>query len=145
MPTSAPAATSTTGAPAAPSTTVVAAAAAGDDPSPVAGVTAAELAAAVAAPTRGATRALGGPTLDRVPVGAATGWRVRVPSDAPVRAARVEVLVGERVVGQAVPTTDLDALVAVTLDGTGLRAGAPVALRWEGSEPVAVGSLAVIR
>jgi hypothetical protein len=114
--------------------------------SPVEGLSAAELRAAVEIEPSGAVRRLGGPTLEsvRTPQGA-TVLRVRIPGPFPVRAARVEVLVGDRTVGEGIVAPDLSALTAVTLDGSGLVAGAPVSYRWEGAEPVAVGPLGVVR
>jgi hypothetical protein len=128
----------------APSTTEVASSPAGTDASPVEGLDAQQLADLVAVPSR-STRALAGPSVEVVRSGGTTAWRVRVPGRTPVRAARVQVLVGGRVVGLGIPAADLGSLTAVTLDGSGLVAGAPVALRWEGSEPQAVGTLAVVR
>lgn len=115
-------------------------------PSPVSGLDAAQLREAVQAPVAGSTRARRGPSVDRVGVtGGPRVWRITIPGEFAARSARVSVSVGDRVVGQGVVTGDLQALVAVTTDGTGLVAGAPVSYRWEGDEPIAAGRLEVAR
>ena len=105
-----------------------------EDPggSPVEGLDAAELRAAVAAPVPVRGRTATGPTADRVtlPDGRLV-WRVRIPGDAPVRAARATIAVGGVEIGLANPTPTLDAMVAVTIT-------------WEGSEPTASGALEVL-
>mgnify|MGYP001018672753 CR=1 FL=1 len=118
-----------------------------EDPggSPVEGLDAAELRAAVAAPVPVRGRTATGPTADRVtlPDGRLV-WRVRIPGDAPVRAARATIAVGGVEIGLANPTPTLDAMVAVTTDGAGIVAGAAVTITWEGSEPTASGALEVL-
>lgn len=115
--------------------------------SPVAGLDAAELQAALALPSGPAGRTLrSGPTVDQVTLDDGTRvWRVRVPGDFTARSARVSISVGARQVGEAVLAPDLQSITAVTTDGTGLGAGRPVTYQWEGSPAVAVGNLAVIR
>lgn len=114
--------------------------------SPVEGLAADELLAAVTAPLPEVARRSSGPTADRVTLAdGTTVWRVRIPGPTPARSARVTVAVGDREVGPGVPPPDLGALVAVTTDGTGLVAGAPVTYQWEGSEPVSAGALEVVR
>lgn len=130
---------------AAAGSTTVAAARDGSDPSPVNGLSAADLRVVVDAPGAPSTRALAGPVADRVAVGGRTVWRVTVPGAFTVRDARVVVEVGGRVVGQGVLTPDLGRLVAATADGSGLVAGAPVAYRYEGGPSVPAGTLAVRR
>jgi hypothetical protein len=118
----------------------------GGAPSPVAGLTAAELRAAVEAPSSATTRAATGPTAERVSLGdGRTVWRVRIPGEVPVRAARVEVLVGGRSIGEGIVAPDLSSLSVVTVDGAGLVAGAPVATRWEGATAEPAGTLVVAR
>lgn len=113
--------------------------------SPVDGLTPAELRTAVEAPASVSTRAVSGPVAERVVVGGRSVWRVRIPGSFPVRSARVQVLVGSRIVGLGLEGPDLGALLAVTVDGSGLVAGAPVSYQWEGSRPVAAGRLVVAR
>lgn len=127
-----------------PGTTVVAPA---GDPgeSPVDGLDAAELQAAVVAPVPPAASRAARPTVDRVALpDGRTVWRVRIPGTVPARSARATISVGDREIGVAVTPPDLSALVAVTTDGTGLVAGAPVTYRWEGAEAVAAGALEVV-
>lgn len=123
------------------------AAAPGGDPgaSPVEGLDAGQLMAAVEAPVPPAARRLAGPTADRVRLAdGALVWRVRIPGEVPARSARATILVGDREVGVALTPPDLSGLVAVTRDGTGLVPGAAVSTRWEGAEPVAAGPLEVL-
>ena len=136
----------TTTAPAVPPTTAAAPIPEGSDASPVDGLTAEELVAAVTAPQRGRTARPTSPTVDQVVLADGTRvWRVRVPGAFPARSARVTVSVGGREVGQGITAPDLGAITAVTTDGTGLRAGAAVSYQWEGSPPVAAGTLEVAR
>ena len=98
------------------------------------------------APQRGRTARPTSPTVDQVVLADGTRvWRVRVPGSFPARSARVTVSVGGREVGQGITAPDLSAITAVTTDGTGLRAGAAVSYQWEGSPPVAAGTLEVAR
>ena len=118
------------------------------DPSPstVPGLSPDEVKAAVLAPASATVRRAPGATVERLtlPSGVAV-WRIRIPGSFPARSARVTVSVGGREVGAGTTSPTLDALVAVTTDGSGLVAGARVSFRWEGSEPVAAGALAVVR
>lgn len=143
------AAPSTTVAPAAPATTTstsVAPPAGPSAASPVEGLDAQELKAAVEAPVGRAVRSAGGPTVDRVTLpDGTTVWRVRVPGTFPARSARVAISVGGRVVGEGVLASDLQSLTAVTTDGAGLTAGRTVSYQWEGGPSVPAGTLAVIR
>ncbi len=68
---------------------------------------------------------------------------MRIPGSFPVRSARVQVLVGGRAVGAGMVTSELDGLVAVTVDPAGLVRGAAVSYRWEGRPAVAAGTLEV--
>lgn len=139
--------TPTTAAPAAPETTSTTAAPAVGPaaPSPVDGLDAAELQAALAAPL-GSTARSAGPVADRVTLDdGTTVWRVRVPGDFDARSARVSISVGGRVVGEGVLAPDLAAITAVSTDGAGLTAGRPVTYQWEGGPSVAAGNLAVAR
>ena len=127
-----------------PTTTVVAVTADGD--SPVAGVSPSALRAAVEQPAPASSRALRGAVAERIVLADGTAlWRIRIPGPFPVRAARSSVLVGDRVVGAGIVTADLGSMVAVTADATGLTAGAPVSVRWEGQPSEAAGTLAVAR
>lgn len=129
-------------------TAVVAADPVAGDPgaSPVPGLDAAQLQAAVEAPQAGSTRAATGVTLDQVTLADGTRvWRVRIPGSFTARSARVFVTVGSRLVGEGVLARDLGSLTAITTDGTGLTAGQPVSYQWEGGPVVAAGRLAVIR
>jgi len=114
--------------------------------SPVPGLSAADLRAAVVAPSTGARARLSGPVAEqvRLPSGASV-WRVRLPGAFPVRNARVAVLIEGRRVGQGVVGPRLRSLVVVTRSGAGLRTGASVAYRWDGSAPVSAGRLTVVR
>lgn len=128
------------------STTTATDASGEEDPSPVANLTPTDLRRVVEAPVATTLRSAPGPAADRVELsGGRTAWRVRIPGRFAVRAARAVVVVGDRTVGEAIVAVDTSALVAVTLDGTGLVAGAAVSYQWEGSEPVAVGGLEVAR
>jgi hypothetical protein len=133
----------TVGAGGAPSTTA-APAASEEGRSPVANLTPKDLQRVVEAAGTRPTRSLRGPVAERVPVGSSTVWRIRIPGEFQARSARVQVLVGSKPVGLGILTPTLDALVAVTTDGSGLVRGAAVAYQVEGAEPVAVGSLEVI-
>ena len=114
--------------------------------SPVEGLTADELRAAVEAPVPAANRRAVGPTVDQVTLADGTRvWRVRVPGAFPARAARVEVQVGGRRVGEGVLAPDLQSITAVTTDGSGLTAGRPVTFRWEGGPLEAAGPLELAR
>lgn len=141
--TTAPTTTQTTTAPA--PTTTIAGGAGTPDPSPVANLTPTDLRRVVEAPGRRSTRSLAGPAADRVTVSGRAVWRVRIPGRFAVRDARVEVLVGSRVVGIGMVGPGLTSLVAVTEDGAGLVPGAPVSYRWEGAAAVAAGALEVAR
>ena len=114
--------------------------------SPVEGLTPEQLREAVTAPSGESARRATGPVAEQVVLGDGTKvWRVRVPGSFPVRDARVAISVGARVVGEGVTAPDLASITAVSVDGTGLRSGAKVSYRWEGSEPVAAGTLTVVR
>ncbi len=141
-----PAEPTTTTAAADPTTSTTAAPAVGPAaPSPVEGLDAAELQAALAVPSRASTRSTG-PTVDQVALADGTRvWRVRVPGDFDARSARVAISVGGRTVGEGVLAPDLSSITAVTTDGAGLTAGRPVTYRWEGGPSVAAGNLAVVR
>lgn len=134
--------TSTAGAPA---TTITAPPVADPGPSPVEGVDAAAYGAGIDAPLPPRASRASGPTADRVtlPDGQQV-WRVRLPGDAPFRSARATIAVGGVDIGVATTTPALDALVALTTDGTPIVAGAAVTLRWENEEPAAVGRLEVL-
>ncbi|MCU1370412.1 MAG: hypothetical protein JWO77_1606 [Ilumatobacteraceae bacterium] len=130
---------------AAPSTTT-APASGTSDASPVAGLDAAQLQAALAAPGGASGRSLRGPTVDQVTLADGTRvWRVRVPGAFTARSARVAISVGSRRVGEGVLAPDLGTITAVTTDAAGLTAGRPVSYQWEGSPPVAAGNLEVAR
>lgn len=128
-----------------PTTTTLIGAEGAPDPSPVARLSAVDLRRLVAGAAAPTTRSVSGPTVQQVAASGRTYWRIRIPGSVPARSARIEVLVGGRVVGQGFETPALDALVAVTADGSGLVAGAPVTYRWGDSAPVAAGALAVVR
>ena len=115
-------------------------------PSPVAGLSAADLRAAVLAPATGGRARVSGPVAEQVRLPNGTSvWRVRIPGAFPVRAARVTVFVAGRRVGQGVLGPRLRSLVAVTRSGAGIRTGAAVTFRWDGSSPVSAGQLTVVR
>lgn len=143
-PTSAP---TTTAATAADPTTTTAPPSGPSAASPVPGLDAVELQAALAAPSGATARTIRtGPTVDQVILEDGTRvWRVRVPGAFTARSARVSISVGNREVGEGVLAPDLQSITAVTTDGTGLSAGRPVTYQWEGSSAVVVGNLAVIR
>ena len=110
------------------------------------GLTADQLRAAVEASVPAANRRAVGPTVDQVTLADGTRvWRVRVPGAFPARAARVEVQVGGRRVGEGVLAPDLQSITAVTTDGSGLTAGRPVTFRWEGGPLEAAGPLELAR
>ncbi len=114
------------------------------DPSPVGRLDPAELRQVVEAPLR--DRTLTGAVAEQVALAdGRTVWRVRIPGEFPPRAARLTVSVADREVGQGIANPDGSALVAVTFDGTGLVAGAPVTYGPPGVDPVAAGPLAVLR
>lgn len=114
-------------------------------PSPVEGLDAGQLLAAVTAPVPPTARGGAGPTADRVALpDGRTAWRVRVPGSFPVRSAEATVAVGGRDLGPAVTPPDLSALVAVVPDAGGLVDGARVTYRWTGSDPVDAGALEVL-
>jgi hypothetical protein len=114
--------------------------------SPVDGLKAAQLKAALEVPVGGAVRSAPGPTVDQVTLPDGTHvWRVRVPGPFAARSARIAVTVGGRRVGEAVQSADLQAITAVTTDGTGLTAGRPVTYQWEGGPSMRAGTLAVVR
>lgn len=137
--------TSTTLATAATTSTTAAPATGPAAPSPVAGLDADQLQAALAAPSAATTRSTG-PTVDQVALADGTRvWRVRVPGDFDARSARVAISVGGRTVGEGVQAPDLAAITAVTTDGSGLVAGRLVSYRWEGGPSVAAGNLVVVR
>lgn len=116
------------------------------DASPVAGLDATELQAALAAPGGASGRSLSGPIVDQVTLADGTRvWRVRVPGTFTARSARVSISVGGRLVGEGVLASDLGSITAVTTDGTGLTAGRPVSYQWEGGPTVAAGKLGVAR
>ncbi len=114
--------------------------------SPVDGLEAGQLKAILEAPLAGSTRSASGPTVDQVtlPDGMHV-WRVRVPGTFAARSARIAVTVGGRRVGEAVLAPDLQAITAVTTDGSGLTAGRSVSYQWEGGPSVPAGTLAVVR
>lgn len=117
----------------------------GTDASPVPGLDAAELRAALAAPLAATTRS-GRPTLDQVVLADGTKvWRVRIPGGFAARSARVTVSVGDRRVGTGVVAGDLGSLTAVTTDGTGLVAGRAVSYQWDGGLSQPAGALEVVR
>ena len=118
----------------------------GTAPSPVDGLLADQLTAAIEAPLPTGARSAGGPVVDRVVLADGTRvWRIRIPGAFQARSARVEVSVGGRRVGEAVLAADLQAILAVTADGTGLTSGRPVSYQWEGGPSVPAGTLTVIR
>ena len=130
--------------PSATTTTVAAPDGGPADPSPIANLTPTDLRRVVEAPRR--NRNLTGPTADRVSLpDGRTVWRVTITGRFPLRSARLTVTVGDRIVGQGISTPDGGALVAVTLDGTPLVAGAPVAWGPPGVKPAEAGRLAVVR
>lgn len=136
----------TTTVPDAVPTTIVAGPSGPSAASPVAGLDASELQAALAIPVSESVRSKAGPTVDAVALSDGTRvWRVRIPESFPARSARVEISVGGRLIGQAVLAPDLTAITAVTTDGTGLSAGSPVSYQWEGSPSVPAGNLEVAR
>lgn len=148
-PAAAPTTTTTTTAAAsgAGATTTVATGTEGEpSPSVVAGLTPEQVRAAALAPPNATARRAPGATVEVVTLASgAKVWRVRIPGTFDARTARAAVSVGDRVVGTGILTPQLDALLAVTTDGTGLVAGAAVSYRWEGSAPVAAGTLGVAR
>ena len=151
-PTTTAAVVTTTTTPSAPpaadptTTTTTAPPSGASDASPVAGLDAAQLQAALALPAGATGRSLAGPTVDQVTLADGTRvWRVRVPGAFTARSARVTISVGGRTVGAGILAPDLGAITAVTTDGTGLTAGKPVSYQWEGSPSVAAGTLAVAR
>jgi protein involved in polysaccharide export with SLBB domain len=75
---------------------------------------------------------------------AVTVWRVTIPGNFPLRSARATVFVGQTEVGVGLTPPAGDALVAVTLDGAGLRDGAAVSYRWGGGPPISAGPLQVV-
>jgi hypothetical protein len=114
--------------------------------SPVPGLDATELQAALAAPVGASTRSSRAATVDQVTLADGTRvWRVRVPGTFTARSARASISVGDRRVGEAVLAPDLRSMTAVTTDGTGLTAGTPVTYQWEGSSSVPAGNLGVAR
>ncbi|MGI8756179.1 MAG: hypothetical protein ACR2MB_10025 [Acidimicrobiales bacterium] len=91
-------------------------------------------------------RTLTGPVADRVVLAdGRTVWRVTIGGRFPLRSARLTVTVGDRRVGEGIATPDAAALVAVTLDGAALVAGARVTWGPPGVTPTDAGRLAVIR
>lgn len=118
-----------------------------DGPSPVEGLTAAELRSAVEAPPAPALagRRGRGPVADQVTVGGRTVWRITIPGTFDVLSSRIVVAVGGRDVGEGVVTADLSALVAVATDPAVVVAGAPVTYRWGATAPVEAGRLEVVR
>jgi hypothetical protein len=134
--------------PAPTSTTIVASDVTGSPSadSPVDGLRADQLKAALEAPVAAAARSRSGPTVDQVVLADGTRvWRVRVPGSFEARSARLAIDVGGRRVGLGVLAADLQAVTAVTTDGSGLLAGSAVSYRWEGGPSVPAGSLAVVR
>lgn len=118
----------------------------GTEASPVEGLTADELRAVIGATASASVRSAAGPIADRVSApGGARVWRVRIPGTFVARSARAVITVGGRTVGEGVLAADLRSLTAVTIDGTGLVAGAAVAVVWEGADPVGAGRLVVVR
>lgn len=143
--TSTPPTTSTTTAGAAATEAAGVDGAGGTDPSPVPGLDASELRAALAAPLAVTTRS-GRPTLDQVVLANGTKvWRVRITGGFAARSARVTVSVGDRRVGTGVVAGDLGSLTAVTTDGTGLVAGRAVSYQWDGGPSQPAGVLEVVR
>jgi hypothetical protein len=114
-------------------------------PSPVEGLTAAELRSVVEAPPTPAGRRRTGPVADRVTVGGRAVWRITIPGTYELLSSRIVVAVGGTDVGEGVVAPDLSALVAVATDPAVLVAGAPVTYRWGAGEPVAAGALEVVR
>lgn len=115
-------------------------------PSPVDGLDASELQAALAIPAGSTVRSAAGPTVDQVTLADGTRvWRVRIPGDFDARSARVAIRVGDRTIGEGVLAPDLSSITAVTTDGRGLAAGRPVIYQWEGGPSVAAGNLVVAR
>lgn len=119
----------------------------GDAPSPVEGLTADELRAALAAPASDrATRARRtGPVAEPVTVAGRTLWRITIPAEAELLSSAIVVAVGGTDVGEAVATPDLTALVAVTADAAAVRAGQAVTYRWGAGSPIDAGTLEVVR
>lgn len=144
--TAAPAPTTSSVAP--PTDEIAAGAGTGGAASTVDGLTAAELREAVEAPESapvGRDRT-SGPVAQRVRLASgATVWRVRIPGRFPVRSARVVVSVGGRQLGEGVPGSRLQSLVAVTRDAGAIVEGAAVTYAWAGGPTVPAGRLAVIR
>lgn len=143
----APSAQVAVGAPAPSSSTgPVASPSAGSAASTVDGLTAAELREAVEAPDPGGKARASGPVAQPVRLASGTTvWRIRVPGRFPVRSARVVVSVGGRRIGEGVPGSRLQGLVAVTRDPSAIVSGAPVTYRWSGGPAVDAGRLAVVR
>lgn len=118
----------------------------GSAESPVEGLSADQLKAALQAPLSSTLRNAAGPTADLVATSAGqTAWRVRVPGQFAARGARVSISVGGELVGEAVLAPDLGSIATVTTDAGPLRSGAAVTYQWEGSDPVPAGTLTVIR
>ena len=128
-----------------PPTTTAEEPSAATGPSPVDGLTAAELRSVVEAPPAGGERRRTGPVADRVTVGGRTVWRITIPGTYELLSSRIVVAVGGTDVGEGVVAPDLTALVAVAPDPGVLVAGAPVTYRWGAGEPVAAGALEVVR
>jgi hypothetical protein len=112
----------------------------------VAGVSPEELRALVVQEPGRPVRSRPGPTAQRIELADGTPvWRVRVPGEFAFGGARPFVLVDGRLLGQAIPTPALDALVVIAPDDAAVAAGAEVAMRWEQGTPEVLGSLEVLR
>ncbi len=118
----------------------------GAAPSTVDGLSAAELREAVEAPEPAGRARAAGPVAQPVRLASGTTvWRVRIPGRFPVRSARVVVSVGGRRLGEGVPGSHLEGLVAVTRDPEPIVSGARVTYGSSGGPTVDAGRLAVRR
>jgi len=116
-------------------------------PSPVDGLSAAELRAVVEAPPSPSPtgRPAVGPVADQVTVAGRTVWRITIPGTYELLSSRIVVAVGGRDVGEGVVLPDLTALVAAALDPAVVVEGALVTYRWGANDPVEAGPLDVVR
>lgn len=106
----------------------------------------ADVRAAVTAPAPPTGRRSAGPTAEQVTLpGGRVAWRIRIPGRRPVRSARGIVSVGGTVVGPAIATPAVDALVVVVVDPAVLIAGRPVTIAYGRAPAEPLGPLAVVR